>query len=78
MPRHHPAPHTTRRVWAYVSVRPQATIREMGRALGIGYATVAAALRCLRDVYGYIDYPDRSAGARVVRVPLRTTTTRSV
>ena len=57
-----------RRIWAAVSVTPQATIRELGRQLDVPHSRVAASLRLLKDA-GYIDFPKGAERARAVIVP---------
>lgn len=60
-----------RHVWAAVTRTPQASCRELGASLGIGFGTVAAAIRFLHDC-GYVETEyGQSRGRRVV-VPFYT------
>lgn len=64
-----PSAYTTRRVWAALTRRPQASIRELAASLELSYGHVNDALNVLRDA-GYIDGPYGSSRARTVLVPL--------
>jgi len=57
-----------RRVWAAVTLKPQASCRELGRLLRMQHSNVARALKVLRDA-GYVEQPTRSARARRIVVP---------
>jgi hypothetical protein len=57
-----------RRIWAAVSVTPQAPIRELGQQLDMPHSRIAASLRLLKDA-GYIDFPKGSERARTILVP---------
>jgi DNA-binding MarR family transcriptional regulator len=58
-----------RAVWAAVTRRPQASIRELAIETGIAYSRAGDALRILRDA-GYIAHCPGTARARVVVVGL--------
>lgn len=57
-----------RRVWAAVTRRPTATVRELADDAGLPFGTVGAALRMLRDA-GYIEFDPCTGRARRVLVP---------
>lgn len=57
-----------RQVWAEVTKTPQAGVREIGERLGLGYGSVATALRILQRA-GYIEFSPGSHSARTVVVP---------
>jgi DNA-binding MarR family transcriptional regulator len=57
-----------RRVWAAVSMTPQATLRELMPVTGLAQGTIGMALRHLQSL-GYIDFDPRVARARTVLVP---------
>jgi len=63
-----PQPHITRRVWAEVTRTPNASVTVLAARAGVVKSTVSRALRTLRAA-GYIDYPDRTLQARIVKVP---------
>lgn len=59
---------TCRRVWHVISRTPGKSIRQIARETGLASSTVQSALRTLKDVYGYIDYPSRAEGGRTILV----------
>jgi hypothetical protein len=63
----HPSFSLTRRVWAVVTQRPNAPVRQIAAKLGSAgsYSNVAAALHLLRDA-GYIAFDDRTTNTRQI------------
>ena len=57
-----------RLVWAAVSRRPQATVRDLATEVKLGYSTVAQALLVLRDA-GYIEFTPQRCGCRKIIIP---------
>lgn len=57
-----------RRVWTEVTKRPQATLDQIGAAVGYTKSMVGRILRELRSA-GYIQYQDKARGARTIVVP---------
>lgn len=56
----------TRRVWAAVTRRPCATLRELGAEVGMAPSVVLRHLRALRGL-GYVEFEDgRQQGRRIV------------
>jgi DNA-binding MurR/RpiR family transcriptional regulator len=58
-----------RTVWRAVSDAPQMTVRRLSARTGLSTSTINRALHTLRDVYGYIDFPDKATNARRVLYP---------
>lgn len=54
-------------IWAAITKEPQVTVRKLAEQTGIPFCTVSAALRVLRDA-GYIDFADRTNGARTILI----------
>jgi predicted ArsR family transcriptional regulator len=63
-----PSTATARRVWAAVTRRPQATVRELADELGLSHDHVNDALAML----GYVEHEAGDSRARTVIVPLHT------
>lgn len=59
----------TRRVWAYVTRHPLATVREIGQAVPCSYSQASAAIRRLRRL-GYVTSTHGKVRARQVIVGL--------
>jgi len=60
-----------RRVWAYITEHPRASLAEISRALGYDKpnGAIVSALSALRAA-GYIAFCDGEARARTIRIPL--------
>lgn len=58
-----------RRVWAALTISPNASTRELAKQLGISYGDVGKAVKILRDA-GYVQVD--GARARRVLIPLYT------
>jgi biotin operon repressor len=59
---------TIRSIWAAVTKTPQASCREIAASLGIGFSTVATAIRFLHDC-GYVEIEHGQSRGRRVVVP---------
>ena len=61
---------TRRRVWAYITEHPRASLAEISRALGYDKpnGAIVSALDALRDA-GYIAFYDGQARARTILIP---------
>lgn len=60
-----------RRVWAAVTQDPQASLKSLAERVGCSYSRVGVILKDLRAA-GYIDFQDRTNGARTIVLPFST------
>ncbi|MDP9317024.1 MAG: hypothetical protein M3R24_40255 [Chloroflexota bacterium] len=73
---HRPRQQALRDVWAAVTADPCATVDTIAARTGyVSKGPVSELLRELRD-YGYIDFNDRTRGARRILVPFVVTRSR--
>lgn len=63
-----PSITTARRVWAAITRRPQATVRELADELGLSHGHVNDTLAML----GYVEHEAGASRARTVVVPFHT------
>lgn len=64
-----PPPEITQAVWVLISEDPSIPLDGIVGQIGITKSMAWRALRTLRDVYGYIDYPDETRCARQILIP---------
>lgn len=60
-----PSIATTRRVWAAVSIEPQASCARLGERVGLAKGTVSAALRELKRL-GYVQFAYAQTGRTII------------